>query len=92
MVVAAKAYQRPNSRVASSKHAIKTRIALIGSERKIPKAEIVRAQTTSHYEIMKFCTKYGISFDWILFGDLTGLLRTVRRIYPPGAPTDGRAA
>ena len=45
------AYQPLNSRAAFSKRAIRIRIALIGRERKIPKAEIAKALTCRDREI-----------------------------------------
>ena len=64
---------------ASSNAAIRKRIALIAAERKLPAAETKKVMgRLLTYDIELFVEKHHISVDWLIAGDLKGLLRTVR--------------
>ena len=57
--------------------AIHARIALIGNERGISRSEIKKAMQ-SEKGMTAFTQRQKISFDWLLLGDLRGLLRTIQ--------------
>jgi hypothetical protein len=54
------------------------RISLIARERGLADAEIVNAMNCGTVPLVAFANKYNISLDWLVRGDLNGLLRTVR--------------
>ena len=59
--------------------AIRARIRLIAEERGLPAAEVKKALGLRTYRLVSFAGQFGISLDWLILGDLKGLLRTVRR-------------
>jgi hypothetical protein len=64
---------------ASSKAAIRKRIALIAAERKLPAAETKKVMgRLLTYDIKLFVEKHHISVDWLLYGDLKGRFRMAR--------------
>ncbi len=63
---------------ASSKEASRTRIALIAAERGLANAETAFAGRLATGDFISFSMRHNISMDWLLCGDLKGLLRTVR--------------
>ncbi len=72
-------YQRELGGAASSKDAIRTRIRLIAAERALPESEIKKViGRLWTRDVISFITLHDISADWLLCGDLKGLLRMVR--------------
>jgi hypothetical protein len=70
---------------ASSNATIRKRIALIAAERKLDPSEtmaMMKGRWLRTFDLWQFAKKYHLSADWLIFGDLKGLLRTVR-----GCPT-----
>jgi hypothetical protein len=56
------------------------RIRAFAIEKAIPTekiAKLLKGRTTVTH-VGQFCEDYGVSADWLLCGDLKGLLRTVR--------------
>jgi hypothetical protein len=59
--------------------AVRGRIALIAAERGLPKSEIAKVMgRLKHYDLLCFAQKHRISLDWLIAGDLKGLLKTAR--------------
>jgi hypothetical protein len=58
--------------------AIRARIRLIAAERNLPKTEIVFAGRLATGDLLRFAEDHRINLDWLIAGDLTGLLKTVR--------------
>jgi hypothetical protein len=60
--------------------AIRTRIRLIAQERNLPKEDTAFAFTgrLQTFDLCSFAERHGVSLDWLICGDLKGLLRTVR--------------
>ena len=57
---------------------------MIAHERRLPGSEIAKAMTCQTYELRQFAKRQHISLDWLIFGDLKGLLRTAQaRQRPP---------
>ena len=85
---------------ASSKAAIRKRIALIAAERKLDPSEIeelMKGRWLRTFHLRQFAKKHHLSVDWLIFGDLKGLLRTVRGCpsrphQPVLTPSNGGAA
>jgi hypothetical protein len=71
-------YQREVRGAASSKQAIRTRIALIAAERGLPESETKWAGRLGTLDAMRFAKKHRVNMDWLLCGDLKGLLETMR--------------
>jgi hypothetical protein len=65
---------------AHSMDAVRRRVRAIAEERKLPPAEYAKLMykriSTGH--AVAFCEKHRISMDWLLCGDLQGLLRTAQ--------------
>jgi hypothetical protein len=79
------AYQRLVDDGASSNATIRKRIALIAAERKLDPSEtmaMMKGRWLRTFDLCQFAKKYHLSADWLVYGDLEGLLRTVR-----GCPT-----
>lgn len=55
---------------------IRRRLQVTARERLIPDAEISRALRGQN--LASFCLAHGISMDWVMWGDLKGLFRTVQ--------------
>src|SRR5690348_14663773 len=72
-----KAMQRLEQDGATSTKAVQRRVRAIAEERKIPPADIHRLmyKRISTRDIMVFCEKHKVSYDWLLCGDLRGLQR-----------------
>jgi hypothetical protein len=60
---------------ATSKEAVRRRILALAYERKLPKAEFAKALTCSTFAVAQFADRHRLSYDWLLLGDLKGLLR-----------------
>ena len=60
---------------ACSTQAVQRRVLAIAEERKIPPTDYrwMMFKRISTLDVMEFGTKYNISFDWLLCGDLKGL-------------------
>ena len=59
--------------------AIRNRIALIATERGLPKSEISKVMgRLEHYDLYCFSERHRIDIDWLITGRLPGLLKTVR--------------
>src|ERR1700730_8631076 len=71
-------YQRDLRSAASSKDAIRTRVMLIANERGLPESETKWAGRLGTLDAMRFVKKHRVNMDWLLLGDLKGLLETVR--------------
>jgi hypothetical protein len=63
----------------SSNKAIRDRINLIAHERGLPEAEVARAKTCTDDAILSFARRHGLSLDWLIMGDLKGLMRQAWR-------------
>jgi hypothetical protein len=91
-------YQRELGDAASSKDAIRTRIRLIAAERALPESEIKKVIGRLWTgDVISFAKKHRVNMDWLLCGDLKGLLDTMRRCpsrphQPVLSPSDGGAA
>jgi hypothetical protein len=67
---------------------MRIRISMIARERGLPDSEIAKAMNcgtggghlsdAAFSAVIEFTDKHNVSLDWLLFGDLKGLLRTVR--------------
>jgi hypothetical protein len=60
------------------KRATRIRIRMIAQERGLSDAEIAKAMNCGTAAVVAFAKKHNISLDWLVYGDLKGLLRTVR--------------
>jgi hypothetical protein len=60
------------------REAMRARIRLIAQERKLPSVEIKWIGRLKHYDLMCFAKRHRVNLDWLLCGDLKGLLETVR--------------
>jgi hypothetical protein len=72
-----KARERLDRAGASSNDALRRRVRAIAEERNLPPADIAKLmyKRISTRDIMIFCEKHKVSFDWLLCGDLRGLHR-----------------
>jgi hypothetical protein len=58
---------------------VRSRIALIAAERSLPKSETAKVMgRLNTRDVVVFAERHRISLDWLICGDLKGLLRTVR--------------
>ena len=60
------------------KRSTRIRIRMIVQERGLSNAEIAKAMNCGTAAVVAFAKKHDISLDWLVCGDLKGLLRTVR--------------
>jgi hypothetical protein len=58
--------------------AMRARIRLLAAERNLPHSEIKWMGRLTTRDVVSFMTRRNISADWLLCGDLKGLLRTIR--------------
>jgi hypothetical protein len=77
---------------ACSKAAIRRRIELIARERSLTSTDTANAMSCFTGHLLQFAERYGLSLDWLICGDLNGLLRTVRGDCQRERPTGGEAA
>jgi hypothetical protein len=72
-----KARERLERDGAHSSDALRRRVRTIAEERSLPPADFAKLmrKRISTRDVMLFCEKHKISFDWLLFGDLRGLHR-----------------
>jgi len=60
-------------------NAIRARISLIAAERRLPESEIKKAMGRLFLrDVMHFASKHRVNMDWLICGDLKGLLETAR--------------
>ncbi|MGY4570501.1 hypothetical protein [Bradyrhizobium sp. USDA 3256] len=71
------AFRRLEKDGSTSTANVKRRLALIADERLIRGSEVLKA-CRSDRAMLDFCVTHAISTDWVFYGDLKGLLRTVR--------------
>lgn len=57
---------------------MRARIRLVARERNIPASEVKAAMGLKHFHLYAFMQKHRLSFEWLVEGDLRGLLRQVR--------------
>jgi hypothetical protein len=57
---------------------LRSRIRLIAQERGVPATELKWIGRLKHEDLVQFAQRYRVSYDWLLCGDLRGLLRTAR--------------
>jgi hypothetical protein len=62
--------------------AMRARIRLIAQERNLPDSEIKWMGRLATRDLVSFMTRHNASADWLLCGDLKGLLKTVRCCVP----------
>jgi len=60
------------------KRSTRIRIRMIARERGLSDAEIAKALNCGITAVVEFAKKHHVSLDWLIDGDLKGLLRTVR--------------
>jgi hypothetical protein len=77
----------------ADKNAIRARIALIATERGLPESEIKKAMgRLLTRDVLRFARKHRVNMDWLICGDLKGLLETARgcpsRPQQPTIPED----
>ena len=60
------------------KAAFRARVTLFAEQRQIPKSEMIWIGRIKHEDLIRFAQRHRVSLDWLLCGDLRGLLRTVR--------------
>jgi hypothetical protein len=56
---------------------VRRRLQVIAQERGLSVSEVSKA-IRSNPSLMAFCTAHNLSFDWVFYGDLKGLFRTVQ--------------
>jgi hypothetical protein len=57
---------------------------VIAHERRLPPDEIAKAMTCRTYDIVQFAERHRIDCNWLIYGDLKGLLSTAQaRERPP---------
>jgi hypothetical protein len=65
-----------NKPKAFSKRAMRIRISMIARASGLSDAEIAKAMNCGTSAVVAFAEKYDVSLDWLVCGDLKGLLRT----------------
>ncbi len=70
-----KAFRRLERDGAHSTAALQRRVRALAQERNIPPADFHKLmyKRPSTPDVMVFCEKYNVNFDWLLCGDLKGL-------------------
>ena len=69
--------QRREERV-KFKQEMRQGIDLIASDYGVPRSEVERVRgRLKHHDVVNFAKKYRISLDWLICGDLKGLVRTI---------------
>ena len=58
---------------------IRARLKLIANERQLPADELKRGLGLREQPLIEFAIQHRLSLDWLLAGDLRGLLRQVKR-------------
>ena len=65
------------------KRATRIRVSMIARERGLSDAEIGPAMNCGTSAVVAFAAKHDVSLDWLVCGDLKGLLQTVRARQQP---------
>jgi hypothetical protein len=73
-----KTHENKAKESAGWKRGTRIRIKMIARERGLSDAEIAKAMNCGTAAVVAFAEKHDISLDWLVWGDLKGLLRTVR--------------
>jgi hypothetical protein len=64
------------------KAAFRARICLFAAERQMPASETAWLGRLRHEDLVRFAQRHRVDIEWMLTGDLRGLLRTARRLGP----------
>jgi len=64
------------------KAAFRARLTLFAEQRQIPKSEMAWLGRIKHEDLVRFAQRRRVDYEWMLTGNLRGLLRTVRRSAP----------
>jgi hypothetical protein len=57
---------------------MRRRIDLIAADYGVPASEVTKVRGgLNHHDLLCFAQKYRISLDWLICGDLKGLVRTI---------------
>ena len=62
------------------KAAFRARLTLFAEQRQIPKSEMAWLGRLKPEDLIRFAQRHRVDYDWMLTGNLRGLLRTVRRL------------
>jgi hypothetical protein len=63
---------------ANFKDEMRRRIDIIAADYGVPETEVAKVRGgLKHYDLLCFAQKYRISLDWLICGDLKGLVRTI---------------
>ncbi len=63
---------------ANFKDEMRRRIDMIAADYGVPESEVAKVRgRLKHYDLLCFGQKYSISLDWLIWGDLKGLVRTI---------------
>lgn len=63
---------------ANYKDQMRRRIDMIAVDYDVPQAEVAKVRgRLKHYDVLCFAEKYRVSLDWLICGDLKGLVRTI---------------
>jgi hypothetical protein len=65
-----------------SRDAIRHRLRALAHDRGIPPAGIAKAMRLNTRALVAFCEQHNVSCDWLMFGDLRGLPKTVQNAQP----------
>jgi hypothetical protein len=64
------------------KAAFRARLTLFAEQRQIPKSEMAWLGRLKHHDLVCFARRHRVDIEWMITGNLRGLLRTVRRLSP----------
>jgi hypothetical protein len=64
------------------KAAFRSRLTLFAEQRQIPKSKMAWLGRIKHEDLVCFAERHRVDYEWMLTGNLRGLLRTVRRMGP----------
>lgn len=83
-----KAFDRLERDGAHSSDALRRRVRAFAEERSLPPADIAKLmyKRINTRDVMLFCEKHKVSFDWLLCGDLRGLQRMTQEAKAAAAP------
>jgi hypothetical protein len=87
-----KAFDRLEKDGAHSTAALQRRVRALAHERNIPTADFAKLmyKRINTRDIMVFCEKHNVSYDWLLAGDLVGLQRMTRELKAQAGSPDER--
>jgi len=84
--IAATAYPSNIRDGASTPGAIRTRLRLLAIERGLDDSEIRAAWSTRPDDVFQYAERHRVSLEWLICGELAGLLETVRGLPACGGP------